>query len=210
MKTNIIRRFIFGKRTLLFVLLCYSMSVFSQDVVSQESVDIRTYELYQKGEWSTLLKQGNKALDLGIDFFYLRMRMGYALYIQGKYRSAIYHYQHALLFAPNDIDAQALLMQCYAYSGRGNDALKFSSHISVKGLPQYVKSYHKVLLSTNVFYTYNTSESSSVQQQIVEGQQATEDGVQKVSNSFTLPQFGVSHRIGKSIVVNHQFRNNFV
>ncbi len=65
--------------------------------------DSLTYKLYLDKDYRQLIKKGKEALDAGIDYYYLRMRIGIALYEQKKYRLAVPHFQKALSFSDNDI-----------------------------------------------------------------------------------------------------------
>ena len=55
-----------------------SASVFSQITEEAKQADIQTYDLYTLAKWDELIDAGNKALSKGIDFYYLRMRLGIA------------------------------------------------------------------------------------------------------------------------------------
>lgn len=65
---------------------------FTNELLAQQSlpkVDALTYQLFQQKAWDNLIKEGNKAIQNGIDYYYLRVRMGIAYYEKGNYSGAI-------------------------------------------------------------------------------------------------------------------------
>ena len=180
-----------------------ALRCYGQDKRSFIEVDTTTYNLYLSGQWDELVREGNKAIDSGTDYFYLRMRIAYALFMQKKYRAAIPHYEKAIQFNRKDIYANAYLLHSYVFSGRKNDAIKLSGTLTPTQNPDLYKNYSKTILSIGVFYTYNTARSEQIQQSIADNNNLTTDGIQKATNFFHLPQVFLSHRIGRSVILNH-------
>ena len=83
--------------------------------------DEHTYKLYQEKAWPKLIELGKSAITDGYDSYYLRMRLGIAYYEQGRYRSAIMQFEHALDFNSNPLAAEYLYYS-YKFSGRTMDA----------------------------------------------------------------------------------------
>ena len=93
--------------------------------------DKYTYEAYQNKEWNEVISVGKEAIKDGVDFFYLRMRIGIAYYEQAKYRSAIACFKKALEFNANDPLTLEYLYYSYKFSGRIFDAgLVYARHKS--------------------------------------------------------------------------------
>jgi tetratricopeptide (TPR) repeat protein len=105
---------------IVLVLLSY-LGSHAQVKVSFALYDIQTYQLYQEKSWPGLIELGKLAIKDGHDFFYLRMRIGIAYYEQGKYRSAISHFEQALKFNKDPLAAEYLYYS-YKLSGRKMDA----------------------------------------------------------------------------------------
>ncbi len=84
--------------------------------------DKQTYALYQQQAWDNLVKLGQEALKEGIDYYYLRMRLGIAYYEKGQYRPAARHFTQALTFNSHDPLAVEYLYYAYKFSGRPMDA----------------------------------------------------------------------------------------
>lgn len=92
------------QRILTFLLFVNSLILFGQkqDSLTYSIVDGKSYDLYQKQEWDSLATFGKKALKKNFDSYYLRMRIGIALFEQKKYRLAENHFEKAIAF--NDFD----------------------------------------------------------------------------------------------------------
>lgn len=100
--------------------------------------DKHTYQLYQDKAWPRLIELGQLAIKDGHDFYYLRMRLGIAYYEQGKYRSAISHFEHALDFNSDPLAAEYLFYS-YKFSGRMMDAnlvyAKYKNQLKSRDIP---------------------------------------------------------------------------
>jgi len=94
------------------------------------SVDQKTYELYEQGQWKALIKLGKSSLEKNIDFYYLQYRMGIAYYQLKNYRRAIPFFEKVLKQKPDDESALEYLYFSYLFSARTEDArilsLKFN------------------------------------------------------------------------------------
>ncbi len=188
---------------LLLFLWCFTApQLMSQSTKSFAEIDSSTYALYMNGEWSELLSEGRSAMASGIDYYYLRMRMAYAYFITNNYRAAIPHYEKALQFNNNDI-ALSYLLQCYEYGGRYNDALIRSKHLNHSQYPALKKKYNRGVVTLALFYTYNQGQTNTVKTNISDGLIPTIDGLQKITNYFHTTSGLISHRIGKTMLLNH-------
>ncbi len=170
---------------------------------SFQEVDAGTYDLYMKGDWQGLIQEGTYALHSGIDYFYLRMRIAYAYFKLGRYRNAIPHYKKALEFNSTDTDAPYFLMLCYEYTGRNNEALKFSSKIPEKALPNVANRYKNHILKAGILYSYASANADKAKKRIASNNDLSTYGIQKATNSFHSTNAFVSHKLGRSIIVNH-------
>lgn len=57
-----------------------------------------TYNQYLAKDWKNLIETGREAIHLGYDSYYMRMRMGIALYSKGKYMRSEKQFRQALNF----------------------------------------------------------------------------------------------------------------
>ena len=120
------------------------VSLFAQITEEAKQIDIQTYDLYTAAKWDELIDIGNKAVDSGIDFYYLRMRLGIAYYNKKNYMSAEGHFKKALDFSPKEPSALEYLYWSLVFSGRDREARLLASDMSeklrmdIKTLPEKV------------------------------------------------------------------------
>ena len=180
-----------------------SMNLAAQEKLSYIEVDTSTYQQYLRGEWKTLIHSGKDALDQGINYYYLQMRIAYAYFMRQQYRTAIKYYRNALEFNSKDHVANEYLYYCYLFSGRLNDAL-----IQTKSLTDVQKKAMNIsdsvsIVSLGLKYSYAFSDASTIHGAIISDLIVLENGIQKTTNSFHLPKLELSHRLGKHVIANH-------
>jgi hypothetical protein len=107
-----------------FMLLCVAFSTHAQGQNNNDfnRLDSLSYACYLRGDWTCVIQTSNKALDKGYDYYYLRMRLGIALFSQEKYRLAAQQFENALRFSVGDRNALHYLMQSYQYGGLAFEA----------------------------------------------------------------------------------------
>jgi hypothetical protein len=120
--------------------------------------DSITYVLYLDEKWEDLITEGNRALEKGFDYYYLRTRMGIALYTLEKYRLSAMHFEKALKFNSTDPDVLFYLGKCFEWSGLDMEAAYLE-----KKFPQYHshrKKISRVIKHVEAYsgYTFSGSE----------------------------------------------------
>ncbi len=105
---------------ILFFLISLGSS--AQEKISFADLDAKTFQLYEGSEWKELSKLGQKGLDTGIDYYYLRMRLGIAKFNLKRYQSASTHFKKALEFNESDPLALEYLYYSLLWSGRQQEA----------------------------------------------------------------------------------------
>lgn len=110
----------------LIVVTGFFLSVLSgiraQDLPDFATINRETYRFYTEQKWDSLLTLGKAALQQEIDYFYLRMRMGIALYTKNRYRKAAGHFKQALTFNQHDPAALEYLYYSRLLSGQSGMA----------------------------------------------------------------------------------------
>lgn len=81
--------------------------------------DSVTYSLYLSGNWNELINMGNDAIRKGIDYKYLRQRVGYASFVSGDYYKSRSDFEKALSF--DSYDQFTLEYLYYSYLNIGKE-----------------------------------------------------------------------------------------
>ncbi len=119
------------KKTIIFSLILFlSLNVFSQEKLTYQTIDTKTYNSYLAGKWKDVISVGKESKKLGIDFYYLQYRMAIAYFQLKNFRKAIPLFEG--LYKENQVDETAAeyLYFSYLYSGRNEDATFVSSSFS--------------------------------------------------------------------------------
>jgi len=102
---------------------------------AQSTQDIRltdslTLAFYNNQQWDKMIGAGTKAIKQGLDYYYLRMRVGIAYYEKQNYRLAINHFEKAFQFNPISQITIEYLYFSYLFSGRKYDAQRIAHLLS--------------------------------------------------------------------------------
>ncbi len=199
--------------SILFLALLF-MTGLSQEKLTFIQVDASTYSAYLKSDWNTIIEKGKVAVEQDIDYFYLRMRLGYAYFMKKRYSQAIKHYRGALNFNTNDATALEFLYYSYKYAGRTNDAIKLCSDFSSE-LKNYLNIDDSKKIVHAGFYTSasNPGPDTYLEESIISGVPQLIDGSQLLTNRFTNFNLDLSNRIGYSTILHHSvnllYKNEF-
>ena len=94
----------------------------AQEPPDFNTLNTETYRLYLAQEWDSVIRLGNQGLQQGMDFYYLRMRMGIASYEKHRYRTASRHFSAALEQNQGDPVALEYLYYSRLLSGQTGQA----------------------------------------------------------------------------------------
>lgn len=108
-------------RTIL-VLIFISISILGYSQTDFISLDKQSYDYYLKGDYKNLKQTAKKQFELGMDYYYLRMRLGILAYNNQRYASAYMHFQKALTFNNSDTIIREYIYYSYLFAGRKADA----------------------------------------------------------------------------------------
>ena len=87
---------------IIILLLILSYPATGQKNLNFQSVDTLSYNYYTKGDWENLIYLGNLAVKEGIDYKYLRQRIGYSYFISGDYIRSVRNFEKALQYDSYD------------------------------------------------------------------------------------------------------------
>jgi hypothetical protein len=94
---------------IILILFYIGARAYCQTDLNFQSVDSITYKYYTSGDWSNLISFGNKAIESGIDYKYLRQRLGYAYFMTGDFVRAYRNFEKALQYDSYDAFTLAYL-----------------------------------------------------------------------------------------------------
>lgn len=140
----------------IFLLLSFT-SIVAQNL-SLEQVDKQTYDSFFNKDYKTTIQIGNDALKQGIDFYFLRYRLGVSYYENKNFEKAITHFEKAKSLDASDPVLLEYLYYSYLFAGRNEQAnilaATFSEELKtkIKYKPTLFKS---VSLETGMLFTDN-------------------------------------------------------
>jgi len=152
---------------LLFAFLSLPFTLlFAQQTDLKTTYNEETYAQYLEENWTDLVATGNEALDKGVDFYYLRIRMGIAYANQKNYRKAILNYKKAIEFVPNDPVAQEYLYYAYLYASQKNTARLYAANLPVslrkKIKPENLPVFGNIYMETGLAFANYDVENISL------------------------------------------------
>ena len=113
------------------LLICFSTLVsFSQTEFTSQYVESKSYELYLQKDWKKLIVFADSAIESGVDYYYLRMRLGIANFELKKYIKATPQFQKAIAFNSFVDLPKEYLYYCLIYTERFEESRSLSSKFS--------------------------------------------------------------------------------
>jgi len=192
------------KKLILIILISLPLRfAVGQQTTSFIETDTATFRAYINSDWDQIIGLGKVAIRNDIDYYYLRLRMGYAHFMKGQYLLSIPHYKKALEFSNNDPIALEGLFYSYEYSGRENDAEKLVADFPDELKSQLKKTDEKVFTDLGFYITSGKGGQNSLKDSISSSAPSDTEGSQVLPGSFTNFNLKISHRIGRSIIVHH-------
>lgn len=136
--------------------------------------------MYTEARWKELIPLAKEGIEMGHDFYYIRMRLGIA-YFEGKnYTKAIKHFKNALEFDQGSTDAWNYLNLCYQYLGREKEAIKYYNVTKEKS-----KFFNSFYFEPGIKITDNSTSTRDVRY-------------------FFL---GLNHNLGRSVSLFHGYQH---
>lgn len=191
------------RRLVIIILFICSSVAYGQELTFIQ-VDTTTYNQYLRGDWKALTVTGREALDAGIDYYYLQMRIAYAWFSMGRYRQAIKYYRNALSHNSGDPIANEYLYYAYKYSGRDNDALLQTAALTIGQKEEMGINDSISFVSFGLSYARSASDAATIMDHIVEGFDPLVNGTQKATHHLNFAQVDFSHRLGRAVILRHQ------
>ncbi|MBN2681370.1 MAG: hypothetical protein JXR58_02570 [Bacteroidales bacterium] len=179
------------------------MRTSAQDSIDYAFVNNKTYEYYLQGNWDEIIKLGKKAIKNDIDYYYLRMRLGIALYEKGNYLWAKKHFDKARSFNSGDTTINYYLYSIYRNTGNYKTALFYEKKLSDSQLDYLQIPKNKPFVSgfaaeMNIFS--NPSFNSQLE---VSPETLFPNSKKTITNNFTNTYIYLNHLMGKRLSYSH-------
>jgi hypothetical protein len=132
-------------RTILIIIMFLAASFLSLSAQSDFiSRDKNSYDYFMKGDYKNLRMTADSMLANGMDYYYLRMRLGILAFNNKMYSSALINFKKALEFSSIDTVSREYIYYSYLFSGRNADA-----NLYLESLPDKYKNGNLKSLSTS-------------------------------------------------------------
>ena len=105
---------------------CY---IAKAQTISFQQADSTTYAKYIAGDWKALIDASNQAINAGVDYPVLRLRVAYAKFMTGNYSGALAEYQHVLKEDSQNKTAHYFSYLCNKYLGNNNGASYHAGYV---------------------------------------------------------------------------------
>lgn len=147
----------------ILLIIMTMLEIFSIEMSAQDDfvkLDRQTYDYYLKGDYKNLSCTAERMISQGIDYYYLRMRLGILSYNKQLYYNALKHFNKALEFNSLDTVSRKYIYYSYLFSGRKADANLYLK--SVSGALDNNKSRLKERYQSQEFYAATTVSYSNI------------------------------------------------
>ena len=109
-------------RKLLTTLFFFTLFVCNAQELTSEQVDSKTYNSFTNKDFNTTIQLGNQAIKQGIDYYFLRYRIGVSYFEKTNYEAAIRNLEKAKEFDSTDPVMLEYLYYSYIYTNRKEKA----------------------------------------------------------------------------------------
>lgn len=193
------------RRIILLALLFVAVKLNGQIENSFKYIDSLTYSLYSQGNWDVLIKEGNSAFKNGIDYYYLRMRVGIAYYEKHNYALSAIHLRKALDFNEKDQIALEYLFYSYYLSGQHTRAFSIMSLFYPQNRERIIKESGLKKNSMTIESYFCNPETDNIISEPADYFSDTDDGNQIVTKYFINNSISASHLLGDHASYFHSY-----
>lgn len=165
-------------------------------LTAQESgySDTAHYAAYMLGDWNEVIALGKQARKQGVDHYYLRVRNGYAYYMQGKYMDAAEEFQKAVAFNPYSDFAQTYAIWSQQEAGLRSEALLTRANMPVALRDSLKIAAPRFFDGLSLTGGYRISSA---------GNYMGSDGAKRIISGAPVAMLSLSHRFGRHVQLDH-------
>lgn len=186
-------------------IIIFTYSAHSQNIVNTTTIDEETYTLWLAKDWDKLITIGKTALHHGVDFYYLRVRMGIAYFEKNNFHNAIHNFEKAYAVNSKESFLKEYLYYAYLYSGRQSEAEIIALSFSWEQKEKIKTSRNKFIDQLNITYNTNLFNNQSVIDDYSISADILEDGSQQISKSLNYFNLSLEHRINPKFSIFHGY-----
>ncbi|MBN2175023.1 MAG: hypothetical protein JW731_12895 [Bacteroidales bacterium] len=161
----------YSRLLIILIIMAFNPAVSQTQELNFKEVDRETNKFYLQKNWDSLIILGKEAIREGVDYFYLRQRMGFAWFNKKNYRRSAQYFEKARQFNANDPVTAEYLYYCYLYSNRSGELkvlLSNEAGLLEKKLDiPKAKVFNHLYLETG--YTFSDNFSANKGRRIKEG-----------------------------------------
>lgn len=139
---------------ILFVLPLNSRSQNKPDFVYTDST---TYKYYNSGDWNKVIDYANRGISSGIDYKFLRQRLGYAYFSLGNYYDSRLNFEKALTYDSFNDFTLEYLYYSYLNTGKENYAGVIAKRLDPEVRKKMSLSPFKLISALEAEYNYKYS-----------------------------------------------------
>jgi hypothetical protein len=167
-------------------------------------VDRQTHALLMEEDWSGLTELGEAALRQGIDYYFLRYRLGIAWYNRQNYHRAVRHLRQAWEQTPGDERLLEYLYYSMVYAGRDFEARHLAHRFSASRRQELRIYPGKPVQRLLLTFDMGSQDNDHILSGFSVDPEAA-DGSQFLSRSHRGMQLGLLHPAGRSLSVYHAY-----
>lgn len=150
-----------GRKLIIILAMVFASSAaYAQPAIGYGEANEKSYALYEKGEWKTLLQYGKEYVSHSPDFLLLRLRMGYAAFMLSNFSEALRQYDWVLKKDSYNETAHYYSWLCRKYLNQSELAGAHLKYFSKETL-QKEKIENFTITKTGVEASYKSTELAS-------------------------------------------------
>jgi len=185
--------------------LTVSQQAGAQQTLSVPAVDSATYSAWQQQDWSGLIRLGKEALENGIDFYYLRVRLGIAYYERENYHAALPHFENAYARNQQEDYLKEYLYYTYLLTDRWAEAAIVSKDFSPSLKSKTQTDQTPFIRAVDLLYGHTALTDNAVTEEYSNSVDLSENGSQYIPQKLNSYYIGLQHRIAPRFMLYHAF-----
>ncbi len=186
------------------VLLTTGTLCFSQSLNSYQ-VDTATYGQFMRSSWNELIQTGKRAFKSGIDFYYLRLRVGAAEYNKKNYAGSIRHFKKAVKQNPEDTIAREYLFYASLFLNRKNAASLCYQELTPARKKVTGMKFPALIRSVNLDYTYGGLLNDQSREDLHQANLMPSYDPGSVVSQYSVLTFNLEHELGTRMRLFHGY-----